>query len=110
MTIENKETRVPKSFELIDSMNENISSSFFLNGKLMPSFTKNANNDDKYTFTLLDPYAATMVRSKDSTTLAHELEELDHFHVNPCQITMNIDELSQYAEKIENTLKTGTNK
>lgn len=109
-TIENKEIRAPKSFELIDSMNENISTSFFLNGKLMPSFTKNAKGNDEYTFTLLDPQACIMPHREDSTTLTHELEELDNYRICPCQITMDIDGLSKYAEKIEKAFKTGTNK
>lgn len=109
-TIENKETSVPKSIELIDSIHENISNSFFLNGKLMPSFTKNAKGNDEYTFTLLDPWAAIMVRSEDSTTLDFELEELDNYHIHPCQITMNIDGLSKYAEKVDNILGKRTNK
>ena len=109
-TMEDEETRVPKSFELIDSMNENISKSFFLNGKLMPSFTKNAKGNDEYTFTLLDPQACIMPHREDSATLSHELEELDNCRIRPCQITIDIDGLSQYTEKIENILGKGTKK
>lgn len=108
-TIENKETRVPKSIELIDEINSYIETSFFLKGKLAPKFTKNKRGDDKYVFTMLDPYAV-LTQMEDSMTLEKALEELDHYHLYPCQITMDIDGLSKYAEKVKKAFTTRTNK
>lgn len=97
-TIENNEEHLPKSFELIDKINDNINRSFFLNGKLAPRIIKNKKGT--YIYLLINPWSA-VTESKDSTTLFHELEEIDNNRINPCQMTLDINGLSQYAEKIE---------
>ncbi len=109
-TIENKETSLPKSFEMVDQINEKISNNIFLKGTLAPSFTKNGKKDNLYNFTLLAPFTAIMVREEDSTTLEQELDALDHNRINPCCMTLNIEQLSQYSEKVVEVLSKGTNK
>ena len=99
-TIEQNEIHLPKSFELVDRINDNINRSFFLSGKIAPHIQKNIKGTDQYTYTLTTPWAA-IVNGKDSTTLSHELEEIENNRINPCQMTLDINGLSRYAEKIE---------
>lgn len=99
-TIEQNEIHLPKSFELIDRINDNINRSFFLKGKFAPYIQKNAKGTDQYTYTLTTPWAA-IVKGKDNTTLSRELERLEQDSPQACQMTVDINGLSQYAEKIE---------